>query len=119
MNYRMISKILSRVMGVLAALMLLPTVTALWYGESPASFLYTMGIAAALAVLLALPKLKRKDLYAREGFVSVALAWLLISLVALCPSCLPGRYPTMWTPFSRSSPALPPPAPPSLRMSRR
>ena len=29
MNYRMISKILSRVMGVLAALMLLPTVTAL------------------------------------------------------------------------------------------
>ena len=74
MNYRMISKILSRVMGVLAALMLLPTVTALWYGESPASFLYTMGIAAALAVLLAMPKLKRKDLYAREGFVSVALA---------------------------------------------
>ena len=93
MNYRMISKILSRVMGVLAALMLLPTVTALWYGESPASFLYTMGIAAALAVLLALPKLKRKDLYAREGFVSVALAWLLISLVGALPFVFAGEIP--------------------------
>ena len=93
MNYRMISKILSRVMGVLAALMLLPVVTALWYGESPASFLYTMGIAAALAVLLALPKLKRKDLYAREGFVSVALAWLLISLVGALPFVFAGEIP--------------------------
>ena len=89
----MISKILSRVMGVLAALMLLPVVTALWYGESPASFLYTMGIAAALAVLLALPKLKRKDLYAREGFVSVALAWLLISLVGALPFVFAGEIP--------------------------
>ena len=32
MNYRMISKILSRVMGVLAVLMLFPAFTALCYG---------------------------------------------------------------------------------------
>ncbi len=91
MNYRMISKILSRVMGVLAVLMLFPAFTALCYGESPSSFLITMAIAATLAVLLALPKLTRKDIYAREGFVSVALAWVLISMVGALPFVFAGE----------------------------
>ncbi len=91
MNYRMISKILGRVMGVEAALMLGPVLTAAIYGESAAAFLLTMLIAAALAVLLSLPRLKYSDLYAREGFVSVALSWLLMSLVGALPFVFSGE----------------------------
>lgn len=94
MNYRMISKILGRVMGVEAALMLGPIITAAVYGESAVSFLLTMLIAGALAVVLTLPKLKHTDIYAREGFVSVALSWLLMSLVGALPFVFSGEIPS-------------------------
>ena len=94
MNYRMISKILGRVMGVEAALMFGPVLTAAIYGESAAAFLLTMLIAAALAALLSLPRLKYSDLYAREGFVSVALSWLLMSLVGALPFVFSGEIPS-------------------------
>lgn len=94
MNYRMISKILGRVMGVEAALMLGPIITAAVYGESAVSFLLTMLIAGVLAVVLTLPKLKHTDIYAREGFVSVALSWLLMSLVGALPFLFSGEIPS-------------------------
>ena len=94
MNYRMISKILGRVMGVEAALMLGPIITAAVYGESAVSFLLTMLIAGVLAVALTLPKLKHTDIYAREGFVSVALSWLLMSLVGALPFVFSGEIPS-------------------------
>lgn len=94
MNYRMISKILGRVMGVEAALMLGPIITAAVYGESAVSFLLTMLIAGVLAVVLTLPKLKHTDIYAREGFVSVALSWLLMSLVSALPFVFSGEIPS-------------------------
>lgn len=94
MNYRMISKILGRVMGVEAALMLGPIITAAVYGESAVSFLLTMLIAGVLAVVLTLPKLKHTDIYAREGFVSVALSWLLMSLVGVLPFVFSGEIPS-------------------------
>ena len=47
MNYRMISKILGRVMAVEAALMVPPALAAIYYGESPLPFVYTLLIAAA------------------------------------------------------------------------
>ena len=81
-------------MGVEAALMLGPVITAAVYGESAVSFLLTMAIAAVLAVLLTLPKLKHGDIYAREGFVSVALSWLLMSLVGALPFVFSGEIPS-------------------------
>ena len=93
MNYRMISKILGRVMAVEATLMVLPTLTALYYGESVLPFVCTMLIAAALFGLLTLPKLRHHDIYARDGFVSVALSWLLMSLVGALPFVFSGEIP--------------------------
>lgn len=94
MNYRMISKILGRVMAVEATLMVLPTLTALYYGESVLPFVCTMLIAAALFGLLTLPKLRHHDIYARDGFVSVALSWLLMSLVGALPFVFSGEEPS-------------------------
>ena len=99
MNYRMISKILGRVMAVEATLMVLPTLTALYYGESVLPFVCTMLIAAALFGLLTLPKLRHHDIYARDGFVSVALSWLLMSLVGALPFVFSGEIPNYFDAF--------------------
>ncbi len=94
MNYRIISKVLGRVMAVLAALMIPPIIAALYYGEEIYYFVATMAISGALAVLLSLPRLKYRDFYAREGFVSVALSWLLISMVGALPFVIAGEIPS-------------------------
>ena len=99
MNYRMISKILGRVMAVDAARMVPPALTAVYYGESPLPFVYTLLIAAALFALLTLPKLRHHDIYAREGFVSVALSWLLMSLVGALPFVFSGEMPNYFDAF--------------------
>ena len=91
MNYPIISRILGRVMGLEALLMIPSIITALWYGESILCYVYTAAIAAALAVLLNLPKLKTGDFYAREGFISVALAWVLMSAVGALPFIFSGE----------------------------
>ena len=99
MNYRMKSKILGRVMAVEAALMVLPTLTALYYGESVLPFVCAMLIAAALFGLLTLPKLRHHDIYARDGFVSGALSWLLMSLVGALPFVFSGEIPNYFDAF--------------------
>ena len=91
MNYPIISRILGRVMGLEALLMIPSIITALWYGESILCYVYTAAIAAALAALLNLPKLKTGDFYAREGFISVALAWVLMSAVGALPFIFAGE----------------------------
>ena len=91
MNYPIISRILGRVMGLEALLMIPSIITALWHGESILCYVYTAAIAAALAALLNLPKLKTGDFYAREGFISVALAWVLMSAVGALPFIFAGE----------------------------
>ena len=93
MNYPIISKILGRVMGLEAVLMVPCMITALCYGESLLWYVETAAIAAALAVLLNLPKVKSREIYAREGFVSVALAWVLMSAVGALPFVFSGEVP--------------------------
>ena len=93
MNYRMIAKILGRVMSVEAVLMIPPIIAALYYGESVACFIVTMAVAGVLALALSFVKTKHSDILAREGFVSVALSWILMSLVGALPFVISGQMP--------------------------
>lgn len=93
MNYRMIAKILGRVLAVEALLMLPPMLTALHYRESALPFLITMLICLALALALSLAKPRYNDIYAREGFVSVAFSWVAMSLAGALPFVISGDIP--------------------------
>ena len=93
MNYRMIAYLIGLIILIEAAFMLLPLVVALIYGE--ASGVWFAAVAAAAAVLgLLLTRLKpaKRDMYAKEGFVITAAAWIIISLIGAAPfgylSCL-------------------------------
>ncbi len=88
MNYKMIWQVLGRVLTIEAALMLLPLLTCLVYGENPLPFLLTIGLAGLTGSLLWLVKPRTKEIFAREGFAIVALSWVAMSLVGALPFVL-------------------------------
>ena len=93
MNYRMIAFILGRVLLILAALMLLPLVTALVYGESVLPFVVTILLTALCGGVLLLIRPKTREIYAREGFSCVGLSWLAMSLLGSLPFVISGDIP--------------------------
>jgi len=93
MNYRMIARVLALVLLIMAALLTLPLICALVYRESIAPFAVTMAITAAAGGALYLVKPKTADIYAKEGLVSVGLAWVIMSLFGAIPFVISGDIP--------------------------
>ncbi|MDR0897908.1 MAG: TrkH family potassium uptake protein [Oscillospiraceae bacterium] len=95
MNHRIILRILSRVCLAEAALLLLTAIIALCYGDA-VLLPYGVPIALLLALffLFGLSKPRSPVFFAREGFVSVALSWILMSLLGALPFCLSGAIPS-------------------------
>lgn len=94
MNYGMVIYILSFVLKFEGAFLLLPAVTGFIYGEKSAlDFLITALVSLALGFVMGLKKPKSMMLYAREGFVSVALSWVVMSIVGAVPMTLCGDIP--------------------------
>ena len=96
MNKRMIVYLLGVLLLVEAALLVLPLLTAVLYHErNGIYFLYTILAAAAaggLAMLLSRPR--SKTIYAKDGLVTVALCWIVLSLVGAVPFTLSETIPS-------------------------
>lgn len=94
MNYRMIAFVLGRIFMAEAGLLLLPLGCGLIYGEDTLlAFLIPILLLAALGCLLGLRKPKDTVIYARDGLVVVALAWVLMSAFGALPFLLSGDIP--------------------------
>ncbi len=93
MNIKMIIYMLGRISLLEAALLVLPLICALIYRDSTvAAFLITIGIALVLGVGCSfVGKTKDKAIYAKEGFVIVALAWILMSAIGALPFYISGE----------------------------
>ena len=89
----MIGFLLGRILLTEAALLLLPLVTALIYKESPWPFLITILLLLAAGLALSFKKPKRTRLFAREGFVIVALTWIAMSAFGALPFVFSGDIP--------------------------
>lgn len=90
MNYRMTAKLLSYVLLVEAALLLLPLITAIICHESVLPFVLTILILCAVAAPALLLKPRNTRIFAKEGFVIVALSWILLSLFGALPFVFSG-----------------------------
>ncbi len=100
MNFPLVVRMVGWVLVALAALLLLPLICALGYGESILPYAYTILIAGVLgggAVWLIRPR--KKALYAREGFLTVALAWIAMSLVGCLPFIFSNTIPSFTDAF--------------------
>ena len=96
MNFAIVIFIIGWILEFEAFFLLLPAVVGIIYGEYPAVFAYLAVSVACLILGFFLKKKrpKRFELYTREGFVSVALSWTIMSLFGALPFILTGEIPS-------------------------
>ncbi len=94
MNYRMIGYVIGRILMTEAALLALPGITALLYGESLLPFAVTAALLVAAGLILGWKRPARTAIYARDGFAVVALAWIIMSAFGALPFVLSGDIPS-------------------------
>ena len=94
MNYKMVLSMLGKVLVIEAGLLLFPMLVGVIYAENNfTAFLFpVLGLLAVGGPLFFL-KPKDKSMYAKEGFVTVALSWILLSLAGAIPFILSGEIP--------------------------
>ncbi len=95
MNYRMIFYMIGRLLQMESVLLLLPAAVCLIYGDGGlAALLISAAVAAAAGTAMTLLRRPRNQtIYAKEGFVIVALSWLLLSAVGALPFVISGALP--------------------------
>lgn len=94
MNYQMLRYVIGQILKVEAALMGLPLLVSLYYrDEGLLPLLAIMLPLGILGYILSAFKPKKQTIYAREGFVIVALAWLLMSVFGALPFVISGCIP--------------------------
>ena len=96
MNYSIILYIVGKVMMLEATCFLIPAVTSIIYGEHEGLAYLTVGVVAAVIGYLISSKKKFEHVFfAREGFVMVALSWIVLSVVGAIPFVVTGEIPNM------------------------
>jgi trk-type K+ transport systems, membrane components len=94
MNYRVISYILGWVLGLEALFLTVSAAVGGLYGERTAlSFLYAALICAALGIPAVVRKPRRMTFFMKEGFVTVALCWIIFSIFGALPFVFSGEIP--------------------------
>lgn len=92
MNRRIILYFLGWVLKLEAIFMLIPIATALIYREESGKyFLIVAGVCLLLGITFKKPK--NSSFYVREGFVAVALSWIVLSVFGALPFFLSGEIP--------------------------
>lgn len=95
MNYKMIFKIIGNVLKYELLLLIIPLIISLNYGQGDSkAFLITILIMAPIAFLLCNLKIRKSEMYAKEGFLTVGLSWIVISAVGSLPFIISGSIPS-------------------------
>ncbi len=95
MNFSIIRYILCRVLEIEGVFLALPCVTALIYGEKSGwAFAATMALCLGIGFIGKRFRPKNPVFYAREGFVTVSLSWVMLSLAGALPFTLCGEIPS-------------------------
>lgn len=91
MNYSIIFYIMGWILNFEAAFMVLPCIVALIYGEPAGwSFVTSMGLCLLIGIPLVIRKPKKQIFYIAEGFVTVSLCWIALSIMGALPFLLSG-----------------------------
>lgn len=85
MNKKMITYVLGILLITEGALLLLPTLIALYYKENVVSFLITIAATVASGFVMTRFKPHDKTIVSMDGFAIVSLGWILISLFGALP----------------------------------
>ena len=91
----MVSYIIGQIVRVEGILMIPSLVVSVIYGESAfAAFLIPIVLSVAAGTLLTIKKPSNPDIFAKEGFVTVGLSWIIMSLIGALPFVIDGCIPS-------------------------
>ena len=94
MNYSIILYILGCVLKFESAFLLLPAIVGFIYKEDEAfSYLFTAALCFIVGAIMSHKKPASKNLFIREGFVTVAASWVIMSIFGAIPFVLTGDIP--------------------------
>ena len=95
MNYGSIRYIIGWILRIEGILMALPILTAIVYQEQVGwAFVATAGLCLILGTLIGVQKTKKTNFYAKEGYISVALGWIVLSIMGCLPFVISGEIPS-------------------------
>ena len=106
MNKGIIRYVLGRMLLLEAALMILPLIIGLLFGEGMrtiGSFLIVIALLTALGLSMGIKKPQSMHLYAKEGLVIASLSWLFLSFFGGLPFVFSGEIPSLVDAFFESS----------------
>ena len=88
MKNKLVFKYIGKVLISFSILLLFPIIVSLIYKESFIGFIIPLIISLVLGLLLNRLKTKNKTLFARDGFMIVSIAWIIISILSAIPLVL-------------------------------
>lgn len=95
MNYEMMLFVIMNIARVEGALMLLPALVALIYGENTVAgkILIIAVLCICLGSVFSRKRPKRSDIFVKDGLMIVGLAWVMFSLLGALPFYFTGAIP--------------------------
>lgn len=95
MNYSIIFNIIGWVIKFEAIFMLLPGIVSIIYREDTCGVFFGCAfVFFILGKIITLKKPKNNQFYAREGFVAVAMSWIVLSVIGAIPFLISGEIPS-------------------------
>lgn len=96
MNKSLVFSLLGRILLLEAAVMMIPLGVSLIYGgEDALPFVYSILLAAGVGLLLWRVRPRDDNLRPREGYVTVALSWVALSVFGAMPFYFSGYIPSL------------------------
>ena len=97
MNFAFITYIIGWILNFQGIFLLVPCIVSMIYNEkSGFAFIISSIISFVIGVLFTRKKPKNRSFYAKEGFVSVALGWIVLSISGALPFIISGEIPNIY-----------------------
>lgn len=97
MNFGFIIYIIGWLLNFQGAFLLVPCIVAMSYGErSGFAFLISSVISIIIGMICTRKKPKNRSFYAKEGFIAVALGWIVFSISGALPFIISGEIPNVF-----------------------
>ena len=97
MNFGFITYIIGWILNFQGAFLLVPCIVAMIYNEkSGFAFLISSLISFVVGMLCTRKKIENRSFYAKEGFITVALGWIALSVSGALPFIISGEIPDIF-----------------------
>ena len=88
MRNRVIYRYIGNVILVYSFLFIFPIIVCLIYKESFLAYILTMAISLVIGILLKIIKPNKRGIHAKDGFIIVAISWIIIAILSAIPFVL-------------------------------